>query len=153
MFSIEGVTFHYIFRMIKSQTLPTFKPILLEQSFFKTVSSDSKNNKKVSAKRMKELKILLMLSLIRSYKKQYIFKVNYNDLALSNNTFTFEEYTFKFFESFQNQLEKLIHRTNKNQKENDELRTTKIDLRELREGNSSYVKVGTRELKNRKYKS
>lgn len=102
---------------------------------------------------MKELKILLMLSLIRSYKKQYIFKVNYNDLALSNNTFTYEEYTFKFFESFQNQLEKLIHRTNKNQKENDELRTTKIDLRELREGNSSYVKVGTRELKNRKYKS
>lgn len=135
MFSIEGVTFHYIFRMIKPQTLPTFKPILLEQSFFKTVSTDSKNNKKVSAKRMKELKILLMLSLIKSYKKQYIFRVNYNDLALSNNSFTYEEYTFKCFESLQTQLERFIHR--------DGLRTTKIDLRKLREDNSSYVKFGT----------
>lgn len=153
MFSIEGVTFHYIFRMIKSQTLPTFKPILLKQSFFKTISSASKNTKKVSAKRMKELKILLMLSLIKSYKKQYIFRVNYNDLALSNNTFTYEEYTFKCFESLQTQLEKLIHKINKNQKENDNLRTTKIDLRELKEDDSSYVKFGARELKNRKYKS
>ena len=127
MFSIEWVTFHYIFRMIKSQTLPTFK-----QSFFKAASSVSKSDTKVSAKRMKELKILLMLSLIKNYKKQYIFRVNYNDLALSINTFAYEEYTFKCFESLQGQLEKLIHKMNKSQKENTELCSTKIDFKELK---------------------
>lgn len=102
---------------------------------------------------MKELKILLMLSLIKSYKKQYIFRVNYNDLALSINTFTYEEYTFKCFESLQLQLEKLINKINKSEKENDEICTSKIDIKELGEGNYGYVKLGTREIKNRQYKS
>lgn len=102
---------------------------------------------------MNELKILLMLSLIKSYKKQYIFRINYNDLALSSDTFTYEEYTFRCFESLQNQLEKLMYKIDKSQKENNEVLTTKVDLRELREDNSSYLKFSTRELKNRKYKS
>jgi hypothetical protein len=51
----------------------------------------------VSQKRMKELKMLLMLSMIKVYKKQYVFRLNYNDLSLARTTFNLEEETFKCF--------------------------------------------------------
>lgn len=102
---------------------------------------------------MKELKILLMLSLIKSYKKQYIFRLNHNDLALSITTFTYEEYTFKCFESLQVQLEKFMHKMSSSEKENNEICISKIDFKGLGEGNHGYVKLGVREFKNRNYKS
>lgn len=82
------------YRMIKSKTLSNFKT----NDLFAKIANGAKKpvlrHRKVTKKRMHELKLLTMISIIKVYKKEYIFRMNNQDLSKNNAIKADDQMTF-----------------------------------------------------------
>lgn len=80
--------------MIKSKTLSNFKT----NDLFAKIANGAKKpvlrHRKVTKKRMHELKLLTMISIIKVYKKEYIFRMNNQDLSKNNAIKADDQMTF-----------------------------------------------------------